>query len=546
MRYIKKFTTVHKSKGFILDDTNTPNISLIEELVASTGGLRTTQKLPPHDYAADYLTIKVEETRKFHFAPMAGTISYSLDYGTTWSEPSNDVITPFVEAGDKILIKGNLNFNSTYVDEYEDEHSIDVPNLFPVSSAAGGGSDSGWGGSDDSGEPDTPEVDPDFVGKYSIEGNLMSLFYGDGFNTPGTVASGFAVDEDPTKVPGYDLTKCIAKSDFSNKPFSKLFANDTELKSAKHLILPAQILKANCYGDMFNKCTSLTEAPALPATTLADSCYFGMFEDCESLTEAPALPATTLAYSCYQVMFMGCSSLVTPPVLPATTLVANCYHAMFQWCESLTEAPALPATTLARECYESMFLGCSSLATAPELPATTLANDCYKTMFNKCTSLTEAPELPATELAEHCYDHMFYDCTSLTTPPTILPATTLTACCYESMFEYCSSLATAPELPATTLDGYCYKHMFYCCTSLTTAPELPATILGGYCYDSMFYNCTSLNYVKCLATDISGTRCTAMWLYGVSSEGTFVKDTNMNDWTNGSNGIPEGWTVQNA
>ena len=42
MRYIKKFTTVHKSKGFILDDTNTPNISLIEELITTTGGVRTT------------------------------------------------------------------------------------------------------------------------------------------------------------------------------------------------------------------------------------------------------------------------------------------------------------------------------------------------------------------------------------------------------------------------------------------------------------------------------------------------------------------------
>ena len=50
-----------------------------------------------------------------------------------------------------------------------------------------------------------------------------------------------------------------------------------------------------CYCDMFNKCTSLTQAPALPAKTLASDCYHYMFSSCSSLTQAPALPATTLA-----------------------------------------------------------------------------------------------------------------------------------------------------------------------------------------------------------------------------------------------------------
>ena len=118
--------------------------------------------------------------------------------------------------------------------------------------------------------------------------------------------------------------------------------------------------------------------------------------------------------------------------------------------------------------------------------------------------------------------------------------------CYSQMFWNCTSLVTAPELPATTLSSGCYFRMFEGCTSLTTAPELPATSLVQQCYQQMFYGCTSLNYIKCLATSISGYNCTYYWLGDVSATGTFVKNPNMSSWTTGYNGIPSGWTVQDA
>ena len=43
--------------------------------------------------------------------------------------------------------------------------------------------------------------------------------------------------------------------------------------------------------------------------TLADDCYSNMFQGCTALTQAPSLPATTLASNCYSSMFMGCTSL---------------------------------------------------------------------------------------------------------------------------------------------------------------------------------------------------------------------------------------------
>ena len=206
----------------------------------------------------------------------------------------------------------------------------------------------------------------------------------------------------------------------------------------------------------------------------------------------------------------------------------------------------LSADVLSDRCYVEMFSESSNLELAPDLPATTLAQSCYSNMFSGCTSLTTAPELPVTTLAQSCYSNMFNGCTSLTTAPD-LPATTLATDCYSSMFHGCTNLTTAPDLPAITLASYCYSNMFNGCTSLIEAPELPATTLASYCYSAMFYNCPNLNYIKCLATDISATDCTRYWVSGVSSTGTFIKNSSMSSWIIGSSdGIPSNWTVQNA
>lgn len=282
------------------------------------------------------------------------------------------------------------------------------------------------------------------------------------------------------------------------------------------------------------------------AETLTDSDTFcKLFYNCAGLTSAEnlILPAATLADSCYHTMFYNCASLTAAPELPATTLVSDCYAYMFKGCSKLTTAPALHATTLATSCYEGMFQGCTSLTTAPALPATTLANYCYSEMFDGCNSLTSAPELPATALTEYCYAGMFYGCSNLTTAPALL-SETLADSCYRAMFYYCTSLTTAPELPATTLASDCYKEMFMYCTSLKRAPVLPATGLAGGCYERMFQGCSSLNYIKCLGRNISVNSCTYLWVSGVASYGTFVKNPYTRDWETGSSGIPAGWVVR--
>lgn len=170
----------------------------------------------------------------------------------------------------------------------------------------------------------------------------------------------------------------------------------------------------------------------------------------------------------------------------------------------------------------------------------------FSELFINCDKLISAENLILPqELVNSCYYQTFYGCTSLTTAPE-LPATTLADFCYQLMFNGCTSLTTAPELPATTLVNGCYYYMFKGCTALTTAPELPATTLTQYCYYGIFQDCSNLNYIKAMFTTTPSSTYTYNWVNGVSTEGTFVKNSAATWNVTGINGIPTGWTVETA
>ena len=130
---------------------------------------------------------------------------------------------------------------------------------------------------------------------------------------------------------------------------------------------------------------------------------------------------------------------------------------------------------------------------------------------------------------------------------TVLPVTTNeTGQTFHNLFLNCTGLTSVENLilPATTLRFMCYACMFSGCTQITKAPELPATTLESGCYDYMFEECENLEYIKCLATTID-SNYTYEWVQGVAETGTFVKASSAS-WTTGIDGIPSGWTVENA
>lgn len=428
----------------------------------------------PYDYSDRYFTTIAAEDgvisfniSSAHSTSLITSISYSTDEGETWTTTQNVdgrnstlEINVNVSNGDRVLWKGIAQGFSE--DGYE--------NSFFSSTCL-----------------------------MDVEGNIMSLLYGDDF---------------------------IGQKSLNgrNLAFYALFydywdgVKATKVRDAYNLCLPATTLSNKCYMNMFYSCTTLLRAPRiLPAETLSSSCYANMFQDCTALTTTPKLPATTLATSCYSFMFANCKAFtdLSDFRLPAMVMQESCYNGMFTGCVNLLTAPNLPSTNLARRCYSNMFNGCSSLVNAPQLPATNLEQQCYEWMFSQCNNLKNAPMLPATNLADRCYSRMFW---------------------------YCSSLEQTPQLPATTLIDMCYYSMFAQCVNLKTASPLPASVLAFGCYSEMFNGCSSLNEIEMLATDISASNCLQNWVRGVNANGTFKKKQGVNI-PSGNSGIPNNWTV---
>ena len=230
---LKKFANENEYDTYINNDPFLPNVSLI--------GVDDV-RYNPYGYSRDYLTFNIlsDGAISWHATSISSsnikTISYSKDDGETWTEITSNtgnLSTIDVVNGDIILFKGE---NERYLN-------------------------SSFSGT---------------TCRFEVEGNAMSLIYGDNFRNQTEFPTG------------------------TTDNLNRLFQDCTGLTSSKNLVLPV--------------------------TTLTNYCYFGMFNGCISLETAPKLPAITLAYGCYTYMFVGCISLVNAPELPATTLADECYH----------------------------------------------------------------------------------------------------------------------------------------------------------------------------------------------------------------------------
>lgn len=205
--------------------------------------------IPSHDYSQDYLTLKVLTAGTIAWQAFGTgytkTIEYSINDGT-WTSITAAATTPAtfqVSANDVVRLRGS---NSTYA-----------------------GSKANYDGFEGG------------TATFDVEGNIMSLVYGDNF-IGNTTLSGT-----------YNFCSMFKKSN---------------VVSAKYLVLPTMALTNYCYRAMFSFAPLLETAPALPATTLAQGCYWYMFESAP-ITTSPELPAPTLVRECYGYMFTGCGSL---------------------------------------------------------------------------------------------------------------------------------------------------------------------------------------------------------------------------------------------
>ena len=236
----------------------------------------STPPTPTPSYSGQYLTF-VAETDNVSFAYTTATFSnklqYSLDSGSTWNDLGNGQSTTSVNSGQKVMFKASgLAIDS----------GRGVGRIVPSSTA-------------------------------SVEGNIMSLAYGDNFSGQTVVPSNFQ--------------------------FRSLFSGVTTITSAENMVLPATTIKKQCYSNMFHYCTNLITAPAVigssAMTWSGDYTWSDMFHSCTSLINPPQLPALNLGTQCYWYMFEGCTALTTAPELPAPTLNSQSYQGIFKGCSRL-------------------------------------------------------------------------------------------------------------------------------------------------------------------------------------------------------------------
>ena len=161
-----------------------------------------------------------------------------------------------------------------------------------------------------------------------------------------------------------ECTPNIKVENVGKESFREMFYLDSSLVSATYELKP-QTLGERSYYEMFRGCVKLETAPKLTsATTLDVGCCEFMFEDCKALKTVSDLPAEILREDCYKQMFQGCSSLSTPPVISASGINGSetgCCSGMFNGCTSLEYGPDLQILDVKSDCYKSMFEFCFSL-----------------------------------------------------------------------------------------------------------------------------------------------------------------------------------------
>ena len=219
---------------------------------------------PVHDYSEDYLTFVALTSGTISWKALGSsstkTIEYSKNNGTWTSITSTSSgATISVSQGDSVRFRGT---ETKYCNGNKNNYS-------------------GFEGG---------------TATYNIEGNIMSLLYGDNFVGQTTLSTAWV--------------------------FCSIFKKSNVI-SAENLILPATTIPQCGYRAMFSFATQLEVAPALPATTLGTSCYWYMFEQC-AITRAPDLLAPTLVQECYGYMFTGCSSLNYIKCLATTKSATSC------------------------------------------------------------------------------------------------------------------------------------------------------------------------------------------------------------------------------
>lgn len=151
-----------------------------------------------------------------------------------------------------------------------------------------------------------------------LEGNIMSLLTQD--------------YENADEVPSFAFRGLFEKGNYSYATNFNIAVYGDSLK------LPAKVVNAYGYANMFAAQSSIGTMPDLPATTVGEGAYMNMFSGCglsEDLS-GKCLPCENPNHSAYLYMFSNNSNMTKAPVVCGFD-IGNVCGGTFYGCKKLTE-----------------------------------------------------------------------------------------------------------------------------------------------------------------------------------------------------------------
>lgn len=229
---------------------------------------------------------------------------------------------------------------------------------------------------------------------------------------------------------GGSVATLIQQKDNSVVPaeryFTGLFRGCSALKNVDNLKLAKADNMTGCYAYCF-MLTGLTTVPDdfIENCGMAVSMFNSCFRECLSLTKAPRLPEPPIPIlpqipaECYANMFNRCTALTDVSNIDLSELeldTSSCLQ-MFYNCSSLTKAARMVRTTFIDGSQNNLFAmyansGVSDVS-GINFGNIVLTKGCMEQMFSNCKSLVTSPALSSRTLAERCYWHLYTGCNAL-------------------------------------------------------------------------------------------------------------------------------------
>ena len=229
--------------------------------------------------------------------------------------------------------------------------------------------------------------------KYSIGGNLLTLFVGDNYKSPDLTNFVFNYLFEDLK--GLQLDNSFTLGKIKNKTFGGMFYGCTNITNIPANIFSEVTFTEDSCDGMFYGCTNITNIPEnlFGTLNLPKLCCRSMFQECRSITNIPEnlFRNVLLNENSLVQMFQGCRSITEIPVNLFTALIIpkNCCANMFRYCLGITEIPNIlnNIQELGEGCFSGMFMDCTKIKKVTLSTSLDIPNDCFASMFYNCKKI---------------------------------------------------------------------------------------------------------------------------------------------------------------